>query len=360
MQMPTEGDTPHLAQRPSAARLPARWTAWRLILPALGAIALAGAALIAPGPHGARADSATITITRPPQGPAGANVVAKVAGAMPSHQYNLGFAAQASGCTATAFTAITSAPSFTTGGDGSYTAKFAWPVSSGVGDFYVCAQDAAATTTYLQSSNVYTVLAAAKPSITLARAATPTPSAGATPTGTVAPTATPEPDGVYTVGEQVTITGANFLPGGSQLAIWISGDPSSLGTQLATADGGTTFNSNTQGGFTETVTLPDNRIGQVYLHAATLDGASDAPPTLQADSQVITVHLAPTATPTSIPSPSPTTPSHTGQSNSNSNSNSDVPRVLGIAGLGAFSVLLLIIGTILLVSAGAMQPEDQG
>jgi hypothetical protein len=290
----------------------------------------------------------------------GANLAINVTGAAGSQQYNLGYAPQAKDCTAPNFTAFSGAPSFTTDHSGSYTGIFTWPADSGTGSFFLCAQNATQASDTLQSATVYTVDSTSAPSITLAHAPTPTPTAGRVETTpkVPAPTATLEPDGYYTVNDNVVISGANFFPSGSALEVWFSDSQGSLGRPLNLANGDATFNSDTSGAFQKTVTLPAFLTGQVYLHVTTTDATSSQTPTLRADGPKISVNLAPTPTPTPIatvtPTPKPrTTTTPGGGSDAGIGGN-----VLGIAGLGTFSVLLLIIGTILLVSAGAMPRES--
>jgi hypothetical protein len=331
----------------------------RPVVPILAAIALAIAALMGSGPQVAHAgNSATLTIVRPGEGPVGARIFINVQGAASSQQYNLGYAQQTTGCAPTP-TLFTNGLSFTTDHNGNDTGSFIWPPDSATGSFYLCAQSPTQPSDVIQSATVYKVDSASAPAISLARAAAPTPTPGgaeSTPT-TPVPTATPEPDGVYTVGEGVVISGSSFMPGGSALAVSISGDQNSLGDTLPLANGDSTFNSDTSGAFQVTVTLPGYRTGQAYLHVTTTDGP---PPTLRADSQAITVNPAPSPTPTPTVTPSPTpsaksTPCSSGSSCGSGNG--DVPRIVGIAGLGSLSVLLLMVGTILLVSAGTMRRE---
>ena len=358
MQIPMRLETRPMARRPIPARRFAGVPVPRPVVPILAAIALACVALAGPRARVARAaNGPTLTIVRPSEGPVGATIAINVTGAASSQQYALGFAPQSKDCSAPNFTAFSGGLSFTTDHGGNYTGTFVWPPDSGTGSFFLCAQNATQASDTLQSATVYKVDSASAPSITLARAVAPTPTAGAsegTP-GAPAPTATPEPDGVYTVGEGVVITGSNFFPGGSALEVWISGDQNSLGDNLRLASGDSTFNSDTSGNFHVTVTLPVYRTGKVYLHVTTTDST---PPTLRADSSVITVNPAPTPTPTPTVTPSPM-PGKTSTpcGSSCSSGKDDTPRILGIAGLGSLSVLLLMVGTILLVSAGTMRRE---
>jgi hypothetical protein len=355
MQTPLRCATSRMAPGSSVARWRVR--APRLVLPLLAALALGCAGALGPVRIAWADGNPTFHINRPAAGPVGANVFIKISGGAASTRLNLGYTTQALGClTPLTSTPFTNVPSVTTDDNGNYSGSFVWPAETGTGNFYLCAQKGADITTALQSDNAYSVLSASAPSITLAHAVASVPTANPIPVGgTPVPTATPEPDGVYTVGDQVLITGANFLPGGATLTVWISGDQNGLGQKLPLPDGSTKFNADTAGNFQVTVTLPAYRTGQVYLHVTTTDGSDGAPPTLRADAPAISVSQAPTPTPspTVTPSPTPTPSAPPG-----SGGGPDVGRILGIAGLGSFSVLLLLIGTILLASAGTMQRQE--
>lgn len=344
-------------QRGGGASRAARWSAWRLVALSLAAAALLGLPLVGLASPVAHASGGTLTIVRPASGPVGANVVVKVASALPSHQYNLGFAPQSGTC-ADDFAPFAGV-SLTTADDGTRTTSFVWPADSTMAQgtsYYVCAQDAANSANVLQSNNAYQVLATTAPSISVAPAQPPTSASSGTPM----PTAGTNPDGSYSVGQQVTVTGSNFLPGGQSIGIWLSGTVTALGTRLTIEPvAGQSDVSDTSGAFTVTVTLPAGRIGQgLYLHAATLDATSHLPPTLVAHTS-IAIEPAPTPTPSPSPSPSPTvTTPLTPTTPSTDAGSSDALRIAGVVGLGALSALLLIVGVILLASAAAM-PRQQ-
>jgi hypothetical protein len=101
-----------------------------------------------------------------------------------------------------------------------------------------------------------------------------------------------------------------------------------------------------------TVTLPTYRIGDsLYIQAETTDGGNNQPPSLLA-STPIKISLPPTATPT----PTPTATATAGPTPTPYNPGSSGPdstlRFFGIAGLGSLSLLLLLIGAALVISAG--------
>lgn len=327
---------------------PAHALVWRLVLVALGTLALMAAA----GTPVTRADegSPTLNIVTPQQltGPAGTNVTAQLQGAPHKHTYVPGYAPASSSCTA-GFVGATAVQPITTDDRGNGTLTIPWPAESGTGAFFLCAQDMSNPTTTVQSSNQFTVLSTTPPSITIAPAPTSTATAGGTTSsGTpVAPTAN-GPSGPYTTGQQVVVTGAGFLPGGSTIAVYIGGDANVIGSRLTDNP----INADTNGDFTVTVTLPPSRAGSLFLQAATLDGGNGTPPSLLAAAP-LTVQLVATPTPTVPPSPtpSPTVPT-TSPTPPTGTSGGDTGRTLGIAGLGGFSVLLLVIGTFLLATAG--------
>jgi hypothetical protein len=149
----------------------------------------------------------------------------------------------------------------------------------------------------------------------------------------------------------VTVNGTGFLPGGTSVQIYLSSTPNGQGTQISTAP----VNADTTGAFSSTVTLPDFRTGNLYIQAATSDGSNAQggtyPPSLLA-STAISIALAPTPTPTPTATVSPTSTAPSNNIGPGSG-NGDAVRILGIAGLGSLSVLLLLIGAALLVSGGA-------
>jgi hypothetical protein len=326
-------------------------------------LALATLGLSAPGAstaHAASADqTAKLHIVRPTNGgPVGATVVVELQSAPASQQFTLGYAPDPAGCAAGA-TPIAGAPTLVTAADGIGKQSFTWPSdASQAGTSYdVCATDQADSTIVLQSDNQFQVLGGSAPSITIVPVASPTVTPGGTPQPSPGPsptpTGSPPPGGIYTVDQQVQIQGQNFLPPGTKLGIFIGGTPT-VGPDsrrlplVDTPDN--TVTSDDQGAFSVIVTLsaPDTVLGLRYLHAATLDGTARFPPTLDGAQEI---YLSPVATPTPLPSPTATiappaqtpTPTTTGSP--------QVARTLGIAGLGGLSIVLLMTGVLLLVSA---------
>jgi hypothetical protein len=274
-------------------------------------------------------------------------VTLTVSGAHKGQTFVIGYAASGTFPTQCLqdFAPIPNAPTLTIGDGGSATTTVSWPADSGTGSFYLCARDAGNPLNVLQSDHPFNVDSTKSPSITVQPAPQPTPTPGGQPT------ATPSlPDGTYVTGENVVVNGTSFLPGGTSVQIYLSSTPNGQGTQISIAP----VNADTTGAFSTTVTLPDFRTGNLYIQAATPDGTNaqggNYMPSLLA-STAITIALAPTPTPTptATVSPTSTTPSNNTGTGSG---NGDTVRILGVAGLGSLSVLLLLIGAALLVSAG--------
>jgi hypothetical protein len=300
-----------------------------------------GGAQAAPRMPAAGPPSLTIVNPAALAGPVGTNVTARIAGAPKNHVFNIAYAQSTPGCTALGASSST-IPAVTVGGDGTVQFSFAWPADSGTGSFVLCAMDQQNPLSVLQSMT-FNVLAGSAPQISIQPAPQPTP------TGT-APASTTTPGDTYTEGEGVIVQGTNFLPGGTSVEIALAGSPDGQGTVLSQQ----TVNSGTDGSFETQVTLNTNRIGNLYIQALTTDGGNNQPPSLLA-STPITIGLPPSPTPTPSPTATSTpqvTPTTTGGTGTATGGNGGTLRVLGIAGLGSFSVLLLLVGTALLISAG--------
>jgi hypothetical protein len=284
-------------------------------------------------------DSGTLTIDHPTQGPVGATIFGTVKNGSHSHTFAVGYAG-AVGCLLN-FNAIPGASNFTIKNDGTAAFNFAWPSSTDTGSYFVCARDIASPLQVLQSTNKYAVLSTSAPSITVA----PAPGAAGTPT----PTPDNSGNTTFYAGEQVQITGSNFLPGGTTVSIYYSGVENGLGTQLQSG-----INAGVQGDFQTTVTLPNFRTGVLYLQAATEDNTNGNAPSLLATAQIM-VTQPPTATPTPTTTPNPSPTSATGSSGNSpqqpgSTNGSDAPRVFSIVGLSTLSVLLLVVGAVFLIT----------
>jgi hypothetical protein len=314
---------------------------------------LALAPLVATGGQRAQArplapSDTNFTIINPSAlaGPVGTNVTAKITGEPKGHVFNIAYAQASPGCSALGASATT-LPQVTIGSDGTAQFSFAWPADSGTGTFVLCAQDQKVVLTVLQTQQSFTVDSTTPPAISIQPAPQPTP------TGQANATNTPAAQNGYIQGESVVVQGTGFLPGGTSVQVALSSTPNSPGTQLSQG----AVNADTSGNFTTTVTLNTNRIGNLYIQAFTTDGGTNQPPSLLA-STPITVTIAPQPTATPQPSPTPTatvgpTPTQSGSGQTGGTSpNDSTLHILGIAGLGSFSVLLLLVGTALLISAG--------
>jgi hypothetical protein len=335
-------------------RLP--WVAGVLAL----ALALGAVALLAGGTPVARADSTgslTIVIPQPPtggqvQGPVGTNVTIQGAGLTAGNAYQLGVATIDAGCSG-GFQPLSAAP-ITIGPDGTLAKTFAWPQNaSAIGtSYYICAEDTSANPP-VQSQDFFTVLAATPPVIHVEAVPQPTAGPGTPPA--------PTPKGYY-AGEQVTITGDSFLPGGQNLTVYMltskitTGADLAAGVQLQTVDG-SAITPDTTGHFSTTVTLPGAPQVQtgkhLFLYVVSGDGTADGPPSLAAFRE-ITLQPAPTPVPTatSVPTVAPTATTQGGGGTTTTGGGS--PYTGAIIGLGALSVVLFLIGVILLGSAAAM------
>lgn len=284
-------------------------------------------------------------------GPAGTNVTAKITGAHKGQVYDIAYASADQGCAAMGASA-SNIPAQTIGTGGAVQFSFAWPADSGTGTFALCATNTATPLLPpVQSQQSFSVLSTTAPAITIQPAPQPTP------TGTTTNSDNSGPQDSYTTGQSVIVQGTGFLPGGTSVQIALASTPNGDGTTLSQAP----VNADTSGNFTTTVTLSSFRTGNLYIQALTTDGGANQPPSLLA-SAPISVTLAPT--PTVQPSPTVTvttapTATVTGGSGGGSSNNDGTLRILGIAGLGSFSVLLLLVGAALLISAGSGR-EGQG
>jgi hypothetical protein len=288
----------------------------------------------------------TLSIINPAglEGPAGTNLTVQLTGAAKDQTYSFAYEPSSMGCPVLGAAAPT-IPQQTTDGNGSVQFSFAWPADSGTGTFYLCAQpqSAALPVLVIQSQKPFTVDSATAPAVTIEPAPT------ATPTGTVSADTTPTSQNSYTTGEGVVVHGTGFLPPGTPIQIALASSASGGGTVISQD----TVNTDRMGNFDTTVTLPTYRIGDtLYIQAETTDGGNNQPPSLLA-STPIKISLPPTATPT----PTPTATATAGPTPTPYNPGSSGPdstlRFFGIAGLGSLSLLLLLIGTALLISAGS-------
>jgi len=305
-----------------------------------------------PSVHTAHADPSTgsmhVVVPTPSsdgktvQGPVHTNVSVSASQTTAGATYSLGWATTTAGC-ATGFTAFTSVAPVTADDGGNFTATFVWPTAAGnPGALYnICASDTAnPTTNVITADQVFQVLGATAPQITLAQA----PSATATATAT---------GKTFYAGGPVQVRGKSFLPVGTTVDIFITSSPTFSPSDfqpdnaLKTLDNSQII-SDSQGQFTANVLLPNIITGQLFLYAVSTDAVSNGPPTFPPSlvaSRTIQIS-APLPTPTAQPSPTPD--NHTGQTGGNSD---QTTRIVAIAALGGLSLILFIIGGILIASA---------
>lgn len=315
----------------------------------------------------ARDDSGSLRIVVPtssnggPAGPVGTYVTVQGGSLTPNGTFKLGVALQDAGCQG-GFTdlGMNPVPADSSGG---LLKTFRWPssINNTGSSYYVCLQDLSGGS-FVQSNETFTVLGGSEPAITLAHTQ-PTPGPG-TPTPATTP---PQTGNVYHIGDYAQITGSNFLPGGTNLAVYLTTKPiiSAQDLQSATplqAIGGT-ISSDDSGSFTATVQIqpPSATTAPYYLYVVSgdADAATNARPSLEAERQ-IRVQPAPTPTATATATSTPAaTPTVTGNGGGAGNGGGGTPKG-AIIGLGIASVVLFIIGVILLASAATSpRPEQQ-
>jgi hypothetical protein len=250
---------------------------------------------------------------------------------------------------------IPNPPPITTNAQGDKTFGFTWPAPATTGRFLLCATASGDTASNpLKSTTPYLVDSTAAPAITVMLAPNPTA------------TGTPATGSTYTNGDQAIVSGTDFWPAGVAIDVYITDvpkpqNPAQLGTQ-ATIVNRQIDPTDSNGTFAVTITVkvPAGQTGVFYVDAVSRDG-STADGYLPADlaSQSITVVSpapTPTVSPTATADPTPatkttTTPTSTGDGGSG--------HILAAAGLGTLSVLLLVIGSMLLISAGR-RPQPGG
>ena len=342
----------------------------RLALALTATCAMLLALAVAAPAHSAHAatlhDSGALRIVVPsgnngsPAGPVGTYVTVQASSLTPNGDYKLGVALQDAGCQG-GFTDL--GQTTTADSTGSIVTTFQWPESAkATGSSYVVCAQSQADNSFETSDSAFTVLSDKSPSIGIKRVAPPA--------GTSTPTAStpqPLPNGVFQAGDYVQITGRDFLPGGTGLAVYLSTqqiktaqDVQSL-TPLPTADG-SSVSSNASGSFVAIVQIPaqTQSPSQYYLYVTSTDGDSTtkAPPSLEAYKQILVEPApAPTATPTNTPTPTVTaTPATGGSSTGGTGGGKPTGAIIA---LGVASILLFILGVILLASAATTPRQAQ-
>lgn len=294
-----------------------------------------------------------------PAGPVGTYVTVQGSGLTPSGTFKIGVALKDAGCQG-GYSDLGVNP-FQANARGSFAETVRWPstINNTGSSYYVCIQDLSGGS-YVQSDTTFTVLGASPPSISLAHAqptvgpGTPTPS-------------TPQSGNVYQYGESAVISGANFLPGGTTLAVYLTTQPITNAKSLSSAKSlqttdGSAITSDSSGSFTATVKIQPSSQSTasyyLYVVSSDADTSTNARPSLEAARQIIVQPApAPTATATTAPSPTPTIGTNGGGGGGGGNiSNS---RLAAIIGLGVLSVVLFIVGVILLASAATRPRPGQ-
>lgn len=280
------------------------------------------------------------------QGPVGTNLTLNGSGLTAGHTYQLGYAPQSAQCTSggPTFPNATVTPT-----DGTFTTTVKWPATTANvgGQYYICALDKTDTTQPpVQSTDLFRVVAANAPTITLQDPATSAPLAG--------------PPFALNLGAQVIIAGHNFLPGNLTLVAYLSQHQIKSGGDLDNATALSTANStaitpNGSGDVTATIQLPAAGAltpGNYYLYLVSSDRQGASLPSLMASTRV-QMSVAPTATAT----PKPTaTPKVTATPGTTSGGGPSPARMLGVIGLSLLSLILLIAGVLLLVGGPRRMP----
>lgn len=272
-------------------------------------------------------------------GPVGTNVSISGGQATAGATYNLGWVPQASGCSGQV-TPFTDTPTVTADDGGNFTTTFVWPAAAGTpGAVYlICASDPTNPADVITADQVFQVLGASAPAITLSQAPSSTQSGDA-----------------YNAGGPVQVQGTGFLPQGTAIAFFVTSratfTPQDYQPDNALkTEGGAQVVSDGQGQFTAVVTLSKVITGQLFFHAVSTDalvsGQSAYPPSLSATTNIQV--LAPQATPTVQPSPTPKAQSVTPPAKKPVD---HTKRIVAIATLGVLSIILFIIGGVLIASS---------
>lgn len=291
-----------------------------------------------------------------PAGPVGTYVSIQAGSLTPSGTYTLGVALQDAGCQG-GFTSL--GVNVAADSNGGFIKTFQWPgsVNDTGSSYYICALSQA-DKSFVQSDQAFTVLGAHSPRIQLARVQ-PTAGPGTTPPNL--------PNGVYQAGDEVQISGKDFLPGGTALTAYLTSQQITTAqdvqnaTALKTPDG-SSISPDDGGNFTAVVTLPQSASpGQYYLYVVSndSDAGTNTPPALEANRPIVLQPAAaPTATATSTPTAAPTATANTGSTGGTSNTGGG-NKTGAIIGLGVTSVILFILGVILLASAATARTEPR-
>nr|BBH95017.1 hypothetical protein KTA_32160 [Thermogemmatispora argillosa] len=144
--------------------------------------------------------------------------------------------------------------------NGNFSGWLVLPDNLAPGTYKICALIGATPT----SAGSYTLLSSASPSLS------------------ISPTK-------VTAGQMATISGSNFLPGGTQVTLVLQAGTTSINLGSVTSDG--------QGNFTRTILIPNGLVGSAQIKASV---GSGSPPTLSA-SVSFTINPAPAPASTAMP-----------------------------------------------------------
>ena len=276
-ETPDRKGTPAAGARRSG--LGARLAVALPLLVLLIVLALPGVASAGGGPGPGRSVAVT-----PASGPVGTHVTVTGSHFPSGHQVIVGYSS--GDCSANVITitdATGNGATGTVGGNGSVTIVIVWP-NTQPGKYTICVKDTTANTT-TASATKFEVTSASAPSITVS----------------------PNPVGS---GQQVTVTGANFMyqPGGGSVEI-LYGDPSSNG---CTTSAGVVTNVNPDGSFTFQFNVPtETATTTLTVEAVSPQGTCGQSPVLEAhQSLTVSAAVTPTATPAVVvaATPTPTSP----------------------------------------------------
>jgi hypothetical protein len=308
------------------------------------ALPLVGWGLVGASAHAATFDPAppTFSITSPTfsgvvEGPVNANVVVSAPGGStwtPGATITLSAIADASGVACdTGTTPINPTAPITVGGDGSFSATFAWPSNLGEVNntstaYDLCASESNGGAQVGMATNKFIVLTNAAPQVTVEQ------------------TTAQEK-------QTITVTGQNWLPI-SQLSFALNGVAADPARAISLQTMPQTVYPDSTGNFTAQVILPGNITGSpanndalvIIVGMGTQVGTTYP---VQATSQQLTITAASTATPTPRPTATATT-TPVGSSTAPANTGSGTDKLL-IGLLGLIAVVLLLAGIIVAVLA---------
>ncbi len=354
MDVDTTNQTRLRYSRPARLRLPAL-----LLVGILALVGIVPASLLTVSEaHADPGSNGMVQIVVPnnngsSQGPVGTNITISGTGLTPSDTYTVGYAPQDTGGCSSGVTPLEGVGTVMTDGNGNLTADdtFQWPQSlANVGSaYFICLQDAA--NSVAQSQTTFTVAGSSPPAIQIKPAAVSSP-------GTTTPT---PPSGFYP-GGAIEVDGSSYLPGGTELQVYLSSTPISTTAQLSQATQlslvqGQSITSSNSGQVTAVVQIPTSvGPGQYYLYLVSTDSQGTALPSLM-NNVGISITTAPAPTPTTVPATVTPTQGTTSPITPSAPSGPSSGQLAAVVGLGFVSFVLFVVGIFLLVSASMMPRE---